>query len=123
MRISLTLFIFLFTFFLSSPLRAEETIQKNFTSVRPEEMNQIDHLHEHAGHLIEQKDFRGAIDVYWEILLTEPDDDRAYTHLGQAYMVLGDFKRAEDAFKNALHIDPDNEVAALGLRKIADPDF
>lgn len=37
-------------------------------------------------------------------------------------MIQGNFARAEDAFKNALHINPDNEVALLGLQKIHDPD-
>ena len=103
-------------------LRAEEAAQKNFTYIRPEDMSQIENLHERAGRLIEKKDFRGAIDVYSEILLIEPDDDGAYTNMGQAYMVVGDLERAENAFKNALHINPDNEIAVICLTKIKDPD-
>ena len=105
------------------PLCAEEAPQKNFTSITQEDINQIENLHERAQDLMAQHNFRDAINVYSEILLTEPDDDAAYTNMGQAYMVLGDFKRAKDAFQNALDISPDNEIAAFGLRKIADPDF
>lgn len=104
-------------------LRAEESSQKNFTTIRPEEMGQLENLHERADSLMGQKNFRGAIDVYSEILLIEPDDDAAYTNMAQAYMVLGDFKQAGNAFENALHINPDNDIAKSGLRKIMDPDF
>ncbi len=104
-------------------LRATESAQRSFTSVTPEDMNQIENLHSRAEDLIAQKKFRDAISVYSEIVLTEPDDDDAYTNMGQAYMVLGDYTHAKDAFQNALHINPDNEVATMGLRKIADPDY
>ena len=86
-------------------------------------MSQLESLHERADRLMEQKDFSGAINIYSEILLIEPDDDAAYTNMGQAYMVLGYTERAGNAFNNALHINPDNEVAAFGLKKITDPDF
>lgn len=105
------------------PAQASETHQKNFTSITPEDMNQIANLHERAEGLIAQHKFRDAINVYSEIVLTEPDDEDAYADMGQAYMVLGDFKRAKDAFQNALHINPENEIASLGLGKIVDPDF
>ncbi len=123
MKIFLALFLFSFTLLSAAPLRAAESSQKNFTSITPEDMNQIENLHEQAKKLAAQHDFRGAINVYSEILLTEPDDDEAYTEMGKAYMILGDFGRAKDAFQNALHIDPDNEIALFGLRKISDPDF
>ena len=98
MKIFLTLFIFLLALLPTSPiLRAEESSQKNFTSVTQADMDQIANLHERAAGLAAQRNFRDAIHVYSEILLTEPDDDDAYTGLGQAYMVLGDFKRAKDA--------------------------
>ena len=42
--------------------------------------------------------------------------------MGQAYMILGDFDKARDAFSNALHINPENDTAAFGLQKIMDPD-
>ena len=104
-------------------LRAEESSQKNFTMIRSEEISRLENLHQRADSLMGQKNFRGAIDVYSEILLIEPDDDAAYINMAQAYMVLGDFRQAGNAFENALHINPDNEIARSGLRKIANPDF
>ena len=106
-----------------SALSAAEPSKKSFTSISPAELAQLDNLHDQAQDLMVQHNFRGAINVYTEILLMEPDDDDAYTGMGQAFMVLGDFKRAQNAFENAIHINPDNEIAVFGLRKIADPDF
>jgi hypothetical protein len=36
--------------------------------------------------------------------------------------VLGNYKKAHDAFTDALRINPDNAEAMLGLQKILDPD-
>ena len=33
-----------------------------------------------------------------------------------------EYKKANEAFRNALNINPDNEVAAFGIKKIMDPD-
>lgn len=95
---------------------------QNFINTTPEKMEQLTRLHEKAEALIEENKFREAIDVYSEIILVEPDDEAAYTNLGHAYMILGDFGRAKDAFQSALHINPQNEIALLGLQKISDPD-
>ncbi len=102
--------------------RAWAETPQNFISATPEKMEQLARLHERAEILIEQNKFREAIDVYLEIILVEPDDEAAYTNLGHAYIILGDFQRAKDAFQNALHINPENETARLGLQKISDPD-
>ncbi|MBI2094916.1 MAG: peptidoglycan-binding protein [Candidatus Omnitrophica bacterium] len=37
-------------------------------------------------------------------------------------MILGDLGRAENAFLNALDINPSNETAFLGIQRIRDPD-
>lgn len=123
MRIFLALSLVAFSFLWTSPLRAEETVPKNFTYIRQEDLDKIENLHQHAEKLIQQKDFRAAIDVYSEILLIEPDDDDAYANMGQAYMVVGDFQRAKNSFRNALDINPGNQAAMLCLKRIADPDF
>ncbi|GEM_PF-1555525 len=102
--------------------RAWAEASQNFISTTPEKMEQLARLHEKAEVLIEENKFREAVDVYSEIILVEPDDEAAYTNLGHAYMILGDFQRAKDAFQNALHINPENEIALLGLQKISDPD-
>ncbi len=103
-------------------LRAEGTPKRNFTTTTQEDMDQIENLHDRGMNLIAQQKFRDAINVYSEALLIEPDDEEAYAQIGQSYMVLGDFKRAKDAFRNALDINPENETARMGLRKISDPD-
>lgn len=97
-------------------------VRQSFTTTSPEKLADLNQLHEEAERLIVENKFREAINIYSEILLTEPDDEVAYTNTGHAYMVLGDFGRAKDAFQNALHINPENQTALLGLQKIADPD-
>jgi len=93
-----------------------------FTSVTPEKVMELELLHQKATDLILKNDFEGAIRTYSDILLMEPDDETAYTALGQVYLVLGQYRKAHEAFRNALHIDPDNQVAAIGIQKIMDPD-
>lgn len=91
---------------------------RNFASVNAEDLARIEEFHAKAETLEENGDFKGAVDLYLEIVLLEPDDDAAYADMGRAYLILGDFDRAEDAFRNALHINPDNETAAAGMEKI-----
>ena len=117
-------FIFLTTVILvfgATNLNAEPT-PRNITYTDPDEIYQIDQLYEKASALVKKKDFRGAIRLYQEILFIEPDDETAYTNIGHSYMILGDTAKAKDAFLNALHINPENEVAKLGIQKIVDPD-
>ena len=100
---------------------AEDTTE-NFINTTPEKVAQLARLHEQAEVLVAEDRYREAVDVYLEIILVEPDDEAAYANLGHAYMILGDFARAKDAFQNALHINSQNEIALLGLQKISDPD-
>ncbi len=79
-------------------------------------------LHHKAEKLIAMNDLRGAVKIYSQIILMEPDDEVAYADMGKCYMVLGDLNRAEEAFQNALDINPENETAFLSLMKIHDPD-
>lgn len=92
-----------------------------FTS-SDERVGSLEELHSQADRLIVAEDYRGVVKVYQEILLVEPDDEVAYTNMGHAFMLLGDYPAAANAFKNALHINPENEVARAGLVKIQDPD-
>lgn len=57
--------------------------------------------------------------LYENMILQNPDDDTAYAHLGYAYLILGEFPKAKDAFKDALSINPNNPLALDGLRLIA----
>ena len=92
------------------------------TSVTPDEIAQLETMHQQATDFLLKNDFQAALRVYSDIVLVEPDDETAYTGLGQIYMVLGQTKKAHDAFQNALQIDPNNEVAIMGIQKIMDPD-
>ena len=103
--------------------RAEGSRPASFTTVTDENLQKIEALHQEAAGLLAEHQFREAIRIYSEIILAEPDDDAAYTNMGQAYLVLGDLGRAKEAFQNALTINPNNEIAVFGLRKIVDPDF
>ncbi len=79
-------------------------------------------MHKKAERLIAQNEIRRAAALYSNIILMEPDDETAYANMGNCYLILGDFKRAEDAFQNALEINPENETALLGIKSIHDPD-
>jgi Flp pilus assembly protein TadD len=92
------------------------------TRTSEEKVRQLEALHRQAEKKIVENDFRGAIRLYQEALFLEPDDEAAYTNTAQAYMILGDFPRARDAFYRALEINPQNEVALEGLNRITDPD-
>ena len=94
----------------------------NLRSISNDRIHEIEQLHERAEEHILKNDFRGAIRAYNDIVLDEPDDETAYTGLAQCYMVLGDYPRAKNAYLNALHINPNNQTAILGIQKIQDPD-
>ncbi len=96
---------------------------KSVRRAEPTDEGRLEALHREAEGRIAVNDFRGAIGNYREILLLEPDDAVAYARMGHSYLILGDSGRAEDAFRLALDIDPENETAVWGLRKIADPDI
>ena len=96
--------------------------EKNFMRTNAQTREQISVLHKQADALVIQNKFHQAIETYLEIILLEPDDDLAYTNMGQAYLILGDTDHAKRSFIQALNIDPDNDRAYSGLQKIADPD-
>ena len=93
-----------------------------FAAVTPEKIAELETMHQQAIDSLIKNDFQSAIRAYSDILLMEPDDETAYTGLGQIYTILGHYKKAHEAFQNALQINPDNEVALSGIQKIMDPD-
>lgn len=113
------LFVLVFLALDSAPVWAGPGL---FTTVTPEKVAKLEALHRQATDLLLKNDFEGSIRVYSDILLLEPDDETAYTALGQIHLVLGQYKKSYEAFQNALHINPDNQVAAVGIQKIMDPD-
>lgn len=107
-------------FFLATAAAARA--EKNFIQATPEEVERLAEWHREAKESMLQNNPRRAIRIYENILLEEPDDEAAYTQMGNAYSLVGDFDRAKDAYFNALHINPENEAALYGARKIMNPD-
>jgi len=105
-----------------TPVCAEPSDYSKWANVSDAKIHNLEILHEKAEEHILTNDFKGAIKIYEDIILEEPDDETAYTGLGQCYLVLGDYPRARNAYKNALHINPGNETALAGWKKIQDPD-
>ena len=95
---------------------------KSIASVEMDHIAQLENMHQRASDYLIKNNFNGALRAYSDILLLEPDDETAYTGMGQIYMVLGQSKKAHDAFQNALYINPQNEVALAGIQHILDPD-
>ncbi len=105
-----------------SPCEAAETTLRSTHEVSDARIKKLEKMHNDAEALILTSNFDEAIQKYNDILIYEPDDETAYVNMGNAYMILGNFMKAENAFSNALHINPDNASAQAGLQKINDPD-
>ena len=54
-------------------------------------------------------------DLSKQILELAPDHPTPYSRLGQAYLKLKDFKKAQEAFEESLQINPFNPEVHLGL--------
>jgi tetratricopeptide (TPR) repeat protein len=114
--------LFILIFFISiTPLTS--AAERSFNSADDSVLTELQRMHNHADLLIQEGKIREALKVYDEILLYEPDDEAAYVNMGSLYLVLGYYDKAEEAFYNALHINPDNEDALQGLEKIRNPDM
>ncbi len=77
----------------SLPLPAQETLAQK---------------HERALRYVASQELEKASKLYEEIILDDPDDDQAYIIMGHTYILTGKYDKAENAFKNAVHIDPAN---------------
>jgi tetratricopeptide (TPR) repeat protein len=56
-----------------------------------------------------------AADLSKQIFELAPDHPTPYNRLGQVYLKLKDFKRAQEAFEESLQINPFNPEVHLGL--------
>ena len=65
-------------------------------------------LHERALQFVAKKELEKAIKLYEEIILVAPNDDEAYLIMGHCLVLTGEFKKAEEAFRNAGHINRQN---------------
>ena len=73
-----------------------------------------------AINLAMQGRWQEAIDVNSEIIGDFPDDVDASNRLGRAYMELGQFARAREAYGRAVELDPYNAIANRNLRRLND---
>jgi len=63
--------------------------------------------------------WREAIAVNQEIIELFPNDVDAYNRLGRAHMELGEYSRAEEAYRRAAEIDPYNSIARKNLQRLS----
>jgi hypothetical protein len=47
-----------------------------------------------------------------------PDDDPSYVLMGNLYGVMKEYKKAKEAFLNAIYLDKDNQNAKEGLKRL-----
>jgi hypothetical protein len=67
-----------------------------------------------------QARWQEAVNVNREIVESFPEDVDTFNRLGRAYMELGQYSRAKDAYRQAVAIDPYNLIAARNLRRLND---
>ena len=67
-----------------------------------------------------QARWQDAINVNEEMLASFPGDVDTYNRLGRAYMELGKFTKAKDAYKNTVKLEPYNAIANRNLRRLND---
>ena len=68
--------------------------KRSIRSVDAETIEKIRLMHDRAENQILTGDFQGALETYWNIIFFEPDDETAYTGMGQVYLVLGNYRKA-----------------------------
>ncbi len=63
--------------------------------------------------------WREVVAANKEIIENFPSDVDAYNRLGRAYMELGEYAQAREAYKQALELDPYNTIAEKNLRRLS----
>ncbi len=53
------------------------------------------------------------------IIVSYPNDVDAYNRLGRAYMELGEYSQAREAYSRAIELDPYNAIAQKNLRRLS----
>ncbi len=66
-----------------------------------------------------QGQWREAIAVNQSIIEMFPNDVEAHNRLGRAYMELGEYSQAEEAYGRTVEIDPYNAIASKNLRRLS----
>ena len=63
--------------------------------------------------------WRDAVAVNKGIIESAPTDVDAHNRLGRAYMELGEYSQAREAYKRAIELDPYNTIANKNLRRLS----
>jgi len=63
--------------------------------------------------------WREAVEANKSIIKSFPDDVDAYNRLGRAYMELGEYLKAREAYSRAKELDPYNAIAEKNLRRLS----
>jgi len=67
-----------------------------------------------------QARWQDAVNVNKEIVKDYPDDVDAFNRLGRAFMELGRYKQAREAYESAVKLDPYNAIAGRNIRRLND---
>jgi hypothetical protein len=67
-----------------------------------------------------QARWQKAVDVNKEIIESFPEDVDTFNRLGRAYMELGRYAQAKEAYRRAVELDPYNAIANRNLRRLND---
>jgi hypothetical protein len=67
-----------------------------------------------------QARWQDAVDVNKEIIALFPQDVETYNRLGRAYMELGQYTLAREAYSRSVELDPYNAIANRNLRRLND---
>jgi len=73
----------------------------------------------HAIALAMQGRWREAVAANQEIIASFPNDVDAYNRLGRAYIELGEYSPAKEAYGRAIELDPYNVIAQRNLRRLS----
>jgi hypothetical protein len=63
--------------------------------------------------------WREAVAANQEIIASFPNDVDAYNRLGRAYIELGEYAPAKEAYSRAIELDPYNVIAQKNLRRLS----
>ncbi len=63
--------------------------------------------------------WREAVAINKNIVESFPNDVDAYNRLGRAYVELGDYSQAREAYSRTLELDPYNAIAQKNLRRLS----
>jgi molybdopterin converting factor small subunit len=67
-----------------------------------------------------QARWQEAVDVNKEIIESFPQDVDTYNRLGRAYMELGQYAQAKEAYQQSVKLDPYNAIANRNIRRLND---